>query len=127
MAQDHDAVLNQAAGARHASCWRLCDPAATLWRRWDDEIVVYHGPLAATLLLEGDTATVFQLLAEEAGHPIPESELMLRLLGSEPQDVAAPDVPGIVHSDAPDNDEFRLVRDILDSLRTSGLAECRAS
>jgi hypothetical protein len=109
------------------SHWRLCDPAATRWRRWDDEIVVYHGPLAATLLLEGDTATVFQLLAEEAGHPIPESELMLRLLGSEPPSEDSRAAAALADGTAADGDDFRLVRDILDSLRTSGLAECRAS
>lgn len=127
MAQDHDAVLSTVAGARLARHWHLCDPAATLWRRWDDEIVVYHAPLAATLLLEGDTATVFQLLAEEAGGTISEADLMHRLLGDEPAVGVSPDAPGIAPGDRSDSDEFRLVRDILDSLRTSGLAECRAS
>ena len=102
------------------SNWLIPDPAATRWRRWDDEIVVYHAPQAATLLLEGDTAEVFQCLADRAGQSIEESELLQRLLGAD--------------GDAADSDsaaeraaEISHVRDILDSLRRSGLAECRAS
>jgi hypothetical protein len=112
------------------SNWLIPDPAATRWRRWDDEIVVYHAPQAATLLLDGDTAEVFQCLADRAGQPITESELLQRLLGADGGPAAAADSADPSDAAATDSDraaEISHVRDILDSLRRSGLAECRAS
>lgn len=89
--------------------WRLAAAADLRWRAWDDEVVVYHEPTAATHLLPADAATVFLALHDAGAGGSSESDLWHELGEPEP------------------TDERKLhLRDILDSLSNHGLAECRA-
>lgn len=88
--------------------WRLTPEASRHWRCWADEVVAYCGPTASTHLLTDDLAAVFMALAE-AGGGLDEAALQQALF----------DAP-------PAAEQCRHLRDILDSLRQSGLAECRA-
>jgi PqqD family protein of HPr-rel-A system len=90
--------------------WRLDAVGALRWRRWDGEAVVFHEPTASTHRLGSDTTTVFELLVEAGVDGLDEPALM-----------------AAVGASADDTELQRHLRDILDSLQTSGLAECRAS
>lgn len=103
MAQDHDALLLSALR------WQVDAAAARHWRAWDDEVVVYHEPTASTLLLPADAATVF-----------------LTLCDAGPAGLDEPGLCDELGETAPDETRRQHLRDILGSLRTSGLAECRA-
>jgi PqqD family protein of HPr-rel-A system len=110
MAEDHDAVLTPVPAAR----WRLARAVTSgLWREVGGEVAVYHPPSASTHLLEGASAAVFSVLANTAGESLSESAILAAL---DPGD-----------SSAASAEEMRRLRDILDSLQHSGLAECRAS
>lgn len=89
--------------------WQVDPAAARHWRAWDDEVVVFHEPTAATLLLPADAATVFLTLLEAGPAGLDEAGLRDEL-----------------GETAPDDERIRHLRDILDSLQTRGLAECRA-
>ena len=103
MAQDHDALRLSALR------WRLDDAAGRHWRAWDDEIVVFHEPTAATHLLPADAATIFLTLRDAGPEGLDEAALWSELGESAPAD-----------------EQKRHLRDILGSLQESGLAECRA-
>lgn len=104
MAQDHDALRLSGEGR-----WHIDPAAARHWRAWDDEVVVYLEPTASTLLLPADAASVFLTLLE-AGPAGLDADGLRAELGE----------PG------PEPERDRHLRDILDSLQNSGLAECRA-
>jgi PqqD family protein of HPr-rel-A system len=103
VAQDHDALRLS------GRCWRVGDAAARHWRSWGDEVVVYHEPSASTLLLPADAATVFLTLCDAGPEGLDEDALGEQL-----------------GDGAPDEQRRQHLRDILDSLRTRWLAECRA-
>ncbi len=89
--------------------WCVDAAAGRHWRSWDDEVVVYHEPTASTLLLPADAAAVFLTLCEAGPAGLDEPALCDEL-----------------GADAPDGAQRQHLRDILDSLQRSGLAECRA-
>lgn len=103
MAQDHDALRLSALR------WRLDAAAGRHWRAWDDEVVVFHEPTAATHLLPADAATVFLTLRDAGQDGLDEASLWDQLGESAPADARK-----------------QHLRDILGSLQASGLAECRA-
>lgn len=57
--------------------WRIAEPAALVWRRWEDELVVYDDQLAMTHCLPAELADVFEALARS---PQGVSESALRAL-----------------------------------------------
>jgi hypothetical protein len=85
--------------------WRLLPEATAHWRYWDGEIVLHFVPTASTHHLRDGAAAAFAALA---GAERPEDELAQRLAGP-----------------APSDEERAVLHDILDTLRTLGLAECR--
>lgn len=104
MAQDDDAVRLS------SGRWFLSPAAEAHWRTWGDEVVAYHEATASTHLLEGNLATVFLALEAAGPRGTDEAGLWRDLEGVEPT-----------------ADQRLQLRDILDSLHRSGLAECRAS
>jgi PqqD family protein of HPr-rel-A system len=104
VAQDHDALRLSTLR------WRLDDAAGRHWRAWDDEVVIFHEPTAATHLLPADAATVFLTLRDAGPDGLDEVSLWHEL----------------GESSAPADERKQHLRDILGSLQASGLAECRA-
>ena len=99
MAQDHDAVLNAAAVQRWAAA------PGVLWRLWGDEAVAYLPASASTHLLEGNAATVLDLLAT-CGSQLSEAELLQQLVDGDADSAAK-----------------TALRAVLDNLVGLGLAE----
>lgn len=99
LAQDDDAALSSLR-------WRVPEDAARHWRNWGDEVVVYLPGAATTHLLDGNSAAVFLTLLESAAAPVSEEDLRALLIDSAEGDA-----------------NTRLLRDILDSLQNTGLAE----
>ncbi|MBT9485984.1 MAG: HPr-rel-A system PqqD family peptide chaperone [Rubrivivax sp.] len=89
--------------------WQLSQSAALQWRRWDEQVVVYDPAATATHLLTDGPAEIFGLLVDAGDTTVSEADL-LAACGA---------------TDATDT-EIAALRDILDSLRTLGLTECRA-
>ncbi len=90
------------------SAWRLTQGAALQWRRWDEQVVVYDPASVATHLLSDGPAEIFGLLAD-TDTAVSEADLLAAC--------------GAADATAT---EIAALRDILDSLRTLGLTECRA-
>lgn len=93
--------------------WRLDPAGATAWREWGDEIVVFNERTSSTHRLESLAAAVFSVLARSTGER------------------SLPDIVRELDDDgggecAATPEEIDRLRDILDSLRQCGLAECRA-
>jgi PqqD family protein of HPr-rel-A system len=97
-----------AEGARGGVRWFA--RAGFVWRRWNDETVVYDETRGATHLLDADSA---QVLFDLAGHP--DGLTAGALLGLHLDDEAA------------DEADFTALERILQALRDAGLAECRPS
>jgi PqqD family protein of HPr-rel-A system len=89
--------------------WAVAGSAGLQVRRFDDDLAVYHEASASTHLLEQDLAAVFTVLANSPNRAFDEGELLTELGETAPDQAAA-----------------RRLRDILDSLQASGLAESRA-
>lgn len=89
--------------------WCVLPSAAPHWRSWDQQTVVYDAANATTHLLTEAHGEIFGLLATAPGAAMTESGL-LTACGADDATAA----------------EIAALRDILDSLRTLGLTECRA-
>ena len=89
--------------------WQLRQGAALQWRRWDEQVVVYDAAATATHLLTEGPAEIFSLLAGSAQAVVSEVDLLAACGAADATDA-----------------EIAALRDILDSLRTLGLTECRA-
>lgn len=115
MVEDHDAAGLTAAWQAAAPLlnWQLAPAATLVWHAWEGEVVAYASPSASTHLLNEASSAVFLALSE-AG---PEGSSEPRLLDS----------LGEASADDDSAAELRQLRDILDSLQRSGLAESRAA
>lgn len=89
--------------------WRALPSIAPHWRSWDRQTVVYDALGVTTHLLAEEHGEIFSLLANAPDAAMSEADL-LAACGA---------------TDATDT-EIAALRDILDSLRTLGLTECRA-
>ena len=93
--------------------WHLVSADSLRWREWDGEVVAYVGASASTLLLDEASSAVVLTLSQAAPEGLSESALL--------------DALGEAPADTDSAAELRQLRDILDSLQRSGLAESRAA
>lgn len=89
--------------------WCALPSAAPHWRSWDQQTVVYDATNVTTHLLSEGHGEIFGLLASAPGAAMTEADLLTAC--------------GAADATAT---EIAALRDILDSLRTLGLTECRA-
>lgn len=103
MAQDDDALRLS------SPRWYVSQVSGRYWREWEGDVAVYQEATASTHLLEADLASVFLALCAAGTPGLDEAGLWREVDEAEPSEA-----------------QRKRMRDILDSLQTSGLAECRA-